>query len=114
MHSGHPTSLDNRGASSLSYNPDSHKHTKHIRRQPHFVWESVEDKDITVHLVPGEANLADLLTKPVTGPRLSALKTLAGMTTSRVDRIGSLGRNHTLDELAMDIGYGYGFPMVIS
>ena len=67
---------DNHGASTLAYNPDFHKRTKHIRRRHHFVREC---GDITVHWVPGEENPADMLTKPVTGARLAALKKITGM-----------------------------------
>jgi len=71
---------DNRGASTLSYNPDFHRRTKHIRQRHHFVRECVDDGDISVHWVPGENNPADMLTKPVTGKRLEELKKRAGMT----------------------------------
>jgi len=71
---------DNRGASTLSYNPDFHRRTKHIWRRHHFVKECVDDGDISVHWVPGENNPADMLTKPVTGKRLEELKKQAGMT----------------------------------
>ena len=53
---------DNQGASTLSYNPDFQKRTKHIRRRHHFVRECVTEGDITVHWVPGESNPADMLT----------------------------------------------------
>ena len=72
---------DNHGASTLAYNPDFHKRTKHIRRRHHFVRECAEEGDITVHWIPGDENPADMLTKPLTGKRLSSLKTLAGMRT---------------------------------
>ena len=70
---------NNRRASTLSYNPDFHKRTKHIRRRHHFVRECAEEGDITVHWVPGDENPADMLTKPVPGPRLATLKHQAGM-----------------------------------
>jgi len=59
------------GQSTLSYNPDFHKRTKHIRRRHHFVRECTAERDLTVHWVLGEENPADMLTKPVTGVRLS-------------------------------------------
>jgi len=71
---------DNRGASTLSYNLDFHRRTKHIWRRHHFVRECMDDGDISVHWVPGEENPADMLTKPVTGKRLEELKKQAGMT----------------------------------
>ena len=71
---------DNRGASTLSYNPDFHRRTKHIRRRHHFVRECAENGAITVHWVPGDENRADMLTKPVAGPRLATLRRQAGMT----------------------------------
>ena len=80
---------DNRGASTLSYNPDFHKRTKHIRRRHHFVRECAEEGDITVHWVPGDENPADMLTKPVPGPRLTTLKHQAGMTAGIKDEMAS-------------------------
>ena len=80
---------DNRGASTLSYNPDFHKRTKHIRRRHHFVRECAEEGDITVHWVSGDKNPADMLTKPVPGPRLTTLKHQAGMTAGIKDEMAS-------------------------
>jgi len=71
---------DSRGASTLSYKPDFHQGTKHLRRRHHFVRECVDEGDISVHWVPGEENPADKLMKPVTGKRLEELKKRAGMT----------------------------------
>jgi len=72
---------DNHGTSTLTYNPDFHKRTKLIRRH-HFVIEYAEEGDITVHWVPGDENPVDMLTKPVRGKKLAALKVLAGMRTT--------------------------------
>lgn len=70
---------DNEGAATLSENPDFHCRTKHIRRRHHFVRECVENGELMVKWIPGEQNPADMLTKPVTGTRLTALKRLTGM-----------------------------------
>ena len=70
---------DNEGASTLSYNPDYHRKTKHIQRRHHFVRECVEANELTVHWVPGEDNPADMLTKPVETSRLQDLKQKSGM-----------------------------------
>ena len=81
---GHPVVprlwTDNRGAATLSANPDLHKRTKHIHRRHHFVRECVEEGEIIVHWVRGDDNPTNILTKPVVGSRLSALKELAGCT----------------------------------
>jgi len=62
---------------SLSYNPDLHKRTKaHTATSPLSPGMRREGR-YQVRL--GEENPADMLTKPVTGARLTALKRLAGM-----------------------------------
>ena len=71
---------DNKGASTLTENPDFHRRTKHIRRRHHFIRECAAEGRVTVHWVPGHENPADILTKVVTGPRLTELKSILGMT----------------------------------
>ena len=70
---------DSAGADTLSYNPDYHRQTKHIRRRHHFIRECVENKELTVHWVPGNENPADMLTKPLDTSRIRELKVRAGM-----------------------------------
>lgn len=90
---------DNKGAAILTENPDFHRRTKHIRRRHHFIRECAEEGSVTVHWVPGEENPADMLTKVVTGPRLTELKGQAGMTDSEgVIPLGGRGNRITRAE----------------
>jgi len=73
---------DNRGASTLSYNPIFIDAPNTLGAGITLRGECVEEGDISVHWVPGEEDPADVLTKPVAGARLSTLKQLAGMTSA--------------------------------
>ena len=75
---------DNLGASTLAEYPDFHRRTKHIRRRHHFATECVEEGDIIVAWIRGESNPADMLSKPVTRMRFTALKRLIGMNSGRL------------------------------
>ena len=70
---------DNKGASTLTENPNFHRRTKHIWRRHHFIRECVGDESVIVGWVPGSENPADVLTKVVTGTRIDELKIGLGM-----------------------------------
>jgi hypothetical protein len=54
---------DNQGAISVMKNPTQHAWTKHIDVQHHFVWEGVENGEVTFEYCSMEDIVADVLTK---------------------------------------------------
>lgn len=71
-----PPSLccDNSSALQLAKNPVFHGRTKHVEIDFHFVREKVVTKDILLHYVPTQHQLADLFTKPLPRDCLLSLK----------------------------------------
>ena len=70
---------DNKGAATLTKNPNFYRRTMHIRRRHHFIRECAGEGRVVVGWVPGSETLADALTKVVAGPRLNELKMALGM-----------------------------------
>jgi hypothetical protein len=73
--------LDNESAVKLSHNPkyEYHKRTKHIKLKHLFVRECVINGELLVKQVPTTKQLADMLTKPLFGPRLEELSEKIGL-----------------------------------
>lgn len=73
--------LDNESAIKLSHNPkyEYHKRTKHIKLKHLFVRECVINGELEVKQVPSVRQLADMLTKPLFGPRLEVLSGQIGL-----------------------------------
>ena len=59
------TSTDNKGAHDLSYNPEFHARSKHIKRRHFYVRDMVEAHELVVPLVKTDDNPADFFTKPM-------------------------------------------------
>ena len=62
---------DNNGAIKLSNNPEFHKRTKHIDIKYQFIRELVESNKIRLIYISTKEQLADPLTKAVSGPALA-------------------------------------------
>ncbi|XP_019195053.1 PREDICTED: uncharacterized protein LOC109188867 [Ipomoea nil] len=77
LHSGQPPTLwcDNLGATYLCANPVFHARTKHVEIDFHFVRDKVASGEFVVNFVSTKDQLADIFTKPLPGPRFSALRT---------------------------------------
>ena len=58
-------STDNKGAHDLSYNPEFHARSKHIKRRHFYVRDMVEAHELVVPLVKTDVNPADFFTKPM-------------------------------------------------
>ena len=58
---------DNKAAIDIAHNPVQHDRTKHVEVDRHFIKEKLEAKIIKVSFVKSEDQLADVLTKTVTG-----------------------------------------------
>lgn len=73
--------LDNESAIKLSENPkyEYHKRTKHIKIKHFFVRECVANGELEVKQVSSELQLADMLTKPLYGPKLQDLSKRVGL-----------------------------------
>jgi hypothetical protein len=64
--------IDNQSAIRLARNPIIHGQAKHIEVKHHIVRERLADKTIELEHVRTDNQLADILTKPLSGPRHTA------------------------------------------
>ncbi|XP_019198070.1 PREDICTED: uncharacterized protein LOC109191846 [Ipomoea nil] len=76
LYSGQPSNLwcDNLGVTYLCANPVFHARTKHVEIDYHFVRNKVASADFVVNFISTKDQFADVLTKPLPGPRFSALR----------------------------------------
>ena len=72
--------VDNEAAVKLAQNPKFYRRTKHIRNGHFYVRECVSDGELEVKRVTAEFQLADIMTKPLLKPRLTALCDKIGLT----------------------------------
>ena len=61
---------DNQGAMGLASKRVTEKRSKHIDIRFHFIREKVENGFISLTHVASEENIADIMTKPVSKPKL--------------------------------------------
>jgi hypothetical protein len=71
---------DNKGAIDLAHNPKFHARTKHIDIRHHWIRDLVALKVITIQKVDTKSNLADGLTKPLTGSAFALFASLVTKT----------------------------------
>ena len=74
-----PLMLDSQAAENIIKNPVSHSTTKHIDIRHHFVRDSYEKGLISLHHVPTEDQLADVLTKALDTSTFTNLISRIGM-----------------------------------
>ena len=74
-------------SSILSY-PSGSWRTRHLRLRSKALQEMISDELLGIHHVPGKYMTADLLTKPLSPPRILELWTYAGLDSSTVDMQG--------------------------
>ena len=60
-----PIYCDNQSAIAMTGNPVQHSLTKHISIRYHFIREHVQQKEIEMHFIPTDQQLADIFTKPL-------------------------------------------------
>ena len=70
---------DNKVAVSISENPVQHDRTKHVEVDRHFIKEKLEGGIISRPFVCSEDQLADILTKAVTGRIFSSILSKLGV-----------------------------------
>jgi hypothetical protein len=66
---------DNLSALALASNHVFHARTKHVEVDHHFIREKVVNKDIQLHHISTDDQLADILTKALSSPRFLFLRT---------------------------------------
>ena len=67
---------DNQGAIALAKDNKFHVCTKHIDVHYHFIYETVEDRKVTVQYIPTGDNISDIFTKPLTKAKFQELAEL--------------------------------------
>lgn len=65
---------DNTSAGALASNPVFHARTKHIEIDAHYIREQVLAKNLIVQYVPSKLQIADILTKALSGVQFSELR----------------------------------------
>ena len=70
---------DNTGAIKLSDNPEFHKKTKHINIKYHFIRELVKENKIRLLYINTKEQLADPLTKAISGRALAMWRPKIGL-----------------------------------
>lgn len=69
---------DNQSAIALTKGECSHR-TKHIDTKYHYIRQAVENGEVSLHYVPSEYNLADILTKPLNSVKIKQLRNGSGL-----------------------------------
>lgn len=64
---------DNSGAIAVALNPVYHGRTKHIEIDVHYIRDKVKDETLEVRYVPTQDQMADIMTKPLTGQNFKQL-----------------------------------------
>jgi hypothetical protein len=72
--------IDNASALRLR-NPEFHGRTKHINIRHHFIREHVENGSIIPEWIPGQDNVADILTKALARPKFEIFRKELGLST---------------------------------
>lgn len=74
-----PLFTDNQSCISMITNGDFMQRTKYIGVRYHFIRDWIRREIIDLRYIASEHNIADLMTKPLPGPRITTLRTGAGL-----------------------------------
>ena len=69
-----PIKCDNISAINLSKNSIQHSRIKHIDIRHHFLYDHIQNGNISIEFVDTNNQLADIFTKPLNEERLSLIK----------------------------------------
>lgn len=69
-----PLYCDNTSAICIAKNPVQHSRTKHIDIRYHFLRDHVEKRNVVLHFIDTERQLADIFTKPLDSSRFAFLR----------------------------------------
>lgn len=77
----YPTKIltDNQSSISMIKNGEFMQRTKYIGVRFHFIRDWIKNKIIDLNYCPSEYNIADMLTKPISGTKIQAQRTAAGL-----------------------------------
>ena len=70
---------DSNSAIAMAKNPVQHERTKHARVARHYIKQNIDAGFIIPQYVPSLEQIADILTKGVTGPQFQNLVSKLGM-----------------------------------
>ena len=90
---------DNQGTLYLVVSTKNHPKIKHIAIKFHFIRQAVQEKQVTVHYVPTQDQVADVFTKPLPGSSFKKFRYSIGVNVwGGVTRLSStpLGKNTSL------------------
>ena len=71
--------IDNQSCITVAKNPEHHGRMKHLDRHYHWLREQVEYGVIAPTYLPTDENAADLLTKPLSKPKVEKLREMMGL-----------------------------------
>ena len=67
--------IDNKGVVDITHDPGAvHARSKHIHRRYFYIRELVQSGEFRVNFVAGDANVADIFTKPLQAARFKLLR----------------------------------------
>ena len=64
---------DNQSAITIVYSNQQHSRTKHFDIWLYFLWDTIENGQISIQYLPTNQMLADILTKGLLGPKVKSL-----------------------------------------
>ncbi|KAG7553438.1 GAG-pre-integrase domain [Arabidopsis thaliana x Arabidopsis arenosa] len=85
--------IDNKSAIALAKNPVFHGRSKHIHKRYHFIRECVENDQVELEHVPGDAQKADILTKALGRIKFKEMRELVGVHNVKIGDIKFEGEN---------------------
>ena len=70
---------DSQSAINLAHNPVFHEKSKHVALKYHFTRWLIDERQLSLEYVPTEVQVADCLTKALSGPKLALARKFQGL-----------------------------------